>query len=140
MKAGTLLVVLLAGCASMGTDVNVAKDSWHGATFDAVVSRWGTPTRSTTLADGREARTWVSEHAASGGSYFPSIGVFGGSGGGGTVTTGERYQVRAKISMLFREANLHEDRQTEEGRVKAGQLRAEANGLNEGLKSQRRAS
>src|SRR3972149_8447419 len=82
MKAGVLLVVFLAGCASLGTDVNVAKGSWQGATFDAVVSRWGTPARSTTLADGREARTWVSEEAY-GGSYFPSIGVFGGSGGSG---------------------------------------------------------
>lgn len=110
MKAGALLVVLLAGCASLGTDVNVAKDSWHGATFDAVVARWGTPTRSTTLADGREARTWVSEEAF-GGSYFPSIGVFGGSGGygvgGGVVMDlpgmgGGRGQVRCERTLFFR--------------------------------------
>ncbi len=91
MKFGTLFVILLAGCASTGVDVNVAKDSWHGATYDAVVSRWGTPTRSTTLADGREARTWVSDDAGRGGSYFPSVGVFGGSGGmgvGGSVIMG----------------------------------------------------
>ena len=83
MKAGALFVILLAGCASLGTDVNVARDSWQGATYDAVVSRWGTPVRSTTLTDGREARTWVTEDAMSRGSYFPSIGVFGGSGGMG---------------------------------------------------------
>ena len=50
------------------------------------------------------------------------------------MSRGERYQIRAKISMLYREANLFEDRQSEEGRVKAQALRAEANTLNEGLR------
>ncbi len=50
------------------------------------------------------------------------------------MTRGERYAVRAKISMLYREANLFEDRQSEEGRMKAQALRAEANDLNEGLR------
>ena len=103
-------MVFLAGCASLGTGVNVAKDSWQGATFDAVVSRWGTPARSTTLADGREARTWVSEEAY-GGSYFPSIGVFGGSGGSGVGAGvmmdlpgmgGGRGQVRCERTLFFR--------------------------------------
>ena len=80
-------MVLLAGRASLGTDVNGARDSWQGTTYDAVVSRWGTPVRSLTLADSREARTWVSEHAVSGGSYFPSVSVFGGSGGIGVGTS-----------------------------------------------------
>ena len=117
MKAGTLLVVLLAGCASVGTDVNVAKDSWQGATFDAVVSRWGTPARSTTLADGREARTWVSVDAASGGTYFPSVGVYGGSGGigvGTSVTMGlpgmgaGGGQVRCERTLFFRDERVVE--------------------------------
>lgn len=51
------------------------------------------------------------------------------------MTRGERYQVRAKISMLYREANLFEDRQSEEGRTKAQALRFEANALNDGLKA-----
>jgi hypothetical protein len=50
------------------------------------------------------------------------------------MTRGERYQVRAKISMLHREANLFEDRQSEEGRMKAQELRREANALNEELR------
>jgi len=50
------------------------------------------------------------------------------------MTVGERYQVRAKISMLFREANLFEDRQTEEGRVKARELRQQADAMNEELR------
>ena len=56
------------------------------------------------------------------------------------MSKGERYQVRAKISMLYREANLFEDRATEQGRVKAQELRREANELNEMLKSTRRMS
>lgn len=50
------------------------------------------------------------------------------------MTRGERYAVRVKISMLYREANLFEDRQSEEGRMKARALRAQANELNEELK------
>jgi hypothetical protein len=50
------------------------------------------------------------------------------------MSKGERYQVRTRISMLYREANLFEDRQSEAGRMKAAELRREANDLNEGLK------
>jgi hypothetical protein len=53
------------------------------------------------------------------------------------MTRGERYQVRAKISMLYREANLFEDRQSEAGRVRAAELRREADALKEGLKTRR---
>lgn len=53
------------------------------------------------------------------------------------MTRGERYQIRAKISMLCREANLFEDRQTDEGRAKAQQLRATAYMLNDELKAAR---
>lgn len=56
------------------------------------------------------------------------------------MTRGERYQVRAKISTLYREANLFEDRQSETGRMKAQELRQEADTLNEGLKMTRRAA
>jgi hypothetical protein len=51
------------------------------------------------------------------------------------MTRGERYQVRVKISMLYREANLFEDRESEAGRMKAADLRREANTLNEKLKT-----
>ena len=53
------------------------------------------------------------------------------------MTTGERYQIRAKISMLFRQANLVEDRQTDDGRIRAMALRQEANDLNESLKGRK---
>lgn len=53
------------------------------------------------------------------------------------MTRGERYQIRAKISMLYREANLFEDRQSEAGRVKARELRMEANKMNTELKERK---
>lgn len=56
------------------------------------------------------------------------------------MTRGERYQIRAKISMLLREANLFEDRQSEEGHKKAAQLRATAYMMNDELKASRRAA
>jgi hypothetical protein len=75
-----LLISLLAGCATTA-DIDSAKTTWHGATYDQVVSRWGTPVRQTTLSDGAQVYTWITE---GGGGGFPgSVGVFGGSGGGG---------------------------------------------------------
>lgn len=49
------------------------------------------------------------------------------------MSRGERYQIRAKISMLHREANLFEDRKSDAGRVEALKLRQEANELNDEL-------
>lgn len=76
-----VILALLTGCASNGVTPDEARISWNGADYDTVVSQWGTPVRATTLADGREARTWVSDAPASGGGFFPSFGLFGGSGG-----------------------------------------------------------
>ena len=50
------------------------------------------------------------------------------------MTRGERYKVRVEISMLYREANQHEDRMTDEGRIRAMECRHRANELNETLK------
>jgi hypothetical protein len=73
-----LALTLLAGCAS----IEKARDSWQGAHYDEVISRWGAPYRSTKLADGSPVHTWVAEGGYSGGPAT-SIGIFGGSGGGG---------------------------------------------------------
>jgi hypothetical protein len=65
-------------------DLEQAKSSWQGATYDEMVARWGPPARSTALADGRQTHTWTSQEApvrASGPSV--GIGVFGGGGGSG---------------------------------------------------------
>ena len=78
----TLLgLALAAGCATIA-DVDKAKASWHGATYDEVVAAWGQPTTQTTLQDGVQAYTWISQGAV-GSGYGSSVGVFGGSGGGG---------------------------------------------------------
>ncbi len=74
-----LSIVLAAGCATMA-DMDRAKGTWLGSSYDEVVSRWGVPARQTVLSDGAQVYTWVSER---GGGYPASAGVFGGSGGGG---------------------------------------------------------
>jgi hypothetical protein len=78
------VAALLVGCASTSdTDVPAATETWKGTSYDDVVARWGVPARSTKLADGRDAYTWVSETFVSRPAFFPSIGVFGGSGHSG---------------------------------------------------------
>ena len=81
------LVLLAAGCASTPKgDIVAARSSWNGATYDEVLARWGTPVRSTKTSDGRDVYTWTSEKIASRGSIWPSLGIFGGSGGVGVGT------------------------------------------------------
>lgn len=60
------------------------RSSWQGASYEEVVRAWGAPGRSTALAEGREAHTWVSQEPPTyrGGPTL-GVGVFGGSGGGG---------------------------------------------------------
>ena len=87
MRFALVILLLLAGCASTPQgDVTTAQSSWQGATYEDVVRSWGAPTRSAKLADGREAHTWVSETVAPRAAIWPSIGIFGGSGGIGFGT------------------------------------------------------
>ena len=84
-----LLVSILAGCAGTpggDADVGSARTSWQGASYEDIVRSWGAPARTTKLPDGRDAHTWVSESVASRASIWPSIGIFGGSGGVGFGT------------------------------------------------------
>jgi hypothetical protein len=84
MRYLTVILVLLAGCATTTeADVATARSSWDGASYDDVVRSWGTPVRTTRLSDGRDAYTWLSESVSSRGAIYPSIGIFGASGGGG---------------------------------------------------------
>lgn len=115
MRVSTVLVVLLAGCATLGNDIYVAKKSWYGARYEDVVSRWGTPVRHTTFSDGRFVYTWESESSASGGTLFPSISVFGGSGGVGVgVGTGAIFgsggyeRVRCERTLIFKDGRVVE--------------------------------
>jgi hypothetical protein len=81
-----IAIGLLAGCSTVTVEqeLDQAKNSWQGASYDEVVGRWGPPARSTTLSDGRQTHTWTSQEAPVR-PYGPSVGVgvFGGSGGGG---------------------------------------------------------
>ena len=77
-------LLLLAGCATVEQEFTEVKDAWQGASYEEAVTRWGPPARSTTLADGRQTHTWVSQEAPiSGGGPQVGVGVFGGSGGSG---------------------------------------------------------
>jgi hypothetical protein len=81
VNARALVLLLLAGCATQQADLSPTQASWQGVSYEVAVAQWGVPTRSTLLADGRDARTWVSETSFGGGTWFPSIGIFGGSRG-----------------------------------------------------------
>ena len=119
MRIATLMVVLLAGCATSGGEFTEARDSWDGATYDEVVLRWGTPARSTKLSDGRDVYTWVSESVGSRGSVHPSIGISAGSGGGIGIGTGIMFgsgggePVRCERTLIFKAGRV--DEQTWEG-------------------------
>jgi opacity protein-like surface antigen len=76
-----LAAAALAGCATTA-DIEKAKTTWHGATYDEVVARWGVPSRQTTLSDGSQVYSWSSE-GGGGGYSGSSVGIFGGSGGVG---------------------------------------------------------
>ena len=77
-----LTLASVSGCAS----IEKAKTSWQGASYEEVVSRWGASTRHTTLAEGRQVHTWVTEGGYAGPGPA-SVGVFGGSGGVGVGTS-----------------------------------------------------
>ncbi len=84
MKARLLILALLGGCATGPVDYSATRDSWQGATYETAVAQWGQPTHISALPDGRNAYTWFSQSNGGGGSWYPSVGVFGGSRGVGT--------------------------------------------------------
>lgn len=82
-----LAIAFLSGCATMA-DVDKARGTWHGATYDEVVARWGVPARQTSLSDGSQVYSWVSESGGGGYSGGTSVGIAGGSRGGVGVGVG----------------------------------------------------
>ena len=114
MRISALIAMLLAGCATMGFDVDGAKQSWQGARYEDVVGRWGAPSRHTSFNDGRHVYTWDSEQTTSTGSVSPAISIFGGTGvglgvgigvGGGT---GGYDRVRCERTMIFKDGVVSE--------------------------------
>ena len=78
--AAAALAALLAACATTPPDMAGTRASWQGTAYDDVVRLWGAPHRSTTLSDGRPAHTWVNEVNTQRGTFYPSVGIFGGGG------------------------------------------------------------
>ena len=100
---------VLAGCstASLEQELDQAKQSWQGATYDEVVARWGPPARSTKLAPEGETHSWISQEAPVV-PYGPSVGVgvFGGSGGGGGVGVGIGFPFGTTVNPATCERNI----------------------------------
>jgi hypothetical protein len=108
-----VLLAIVSGCANLERDLGEAKASWLGAGYDEVVLRWGTPARSTKLSEGRDAYTWVSDGAVSRGTLWPSIGIFGGSGGVGigtgvTMGPGGGEPARCERTLVFKDGRVVE--------------------------------
>jgi len=79
------LAALLAACAT-AQDVENAKSSWIGATYEDVLRVWGAPAASTQTNDGRYWYTWITQ-----GSPQPASSVgfsLGGISFGGRGATG----------------------------------------------------
>ena len=114
LTAAVAGLIVLTACATNGTlpaGTSAARSSWNGATYDEVVASWGVPARTTKLSDGRDAYTWVSETVERRGSLWPSLGIFGGSGGvsigtGVTMGPGGGELVRCERTLFFREARV----------------------------------
>jgi hypothetical protein len=122
LPSASLILALLVGCShvTVEQEQEQAKSSWVGATYDEMVTRWGPPTRSATLSDGRQTHTWTSQEGpVRAGGPSVGIGVFGGGGGGGSVGVGIGFPfggtVNAPIcerTVTFQEGKLSEQNWT----------------------------
>jgi hypothetical protein len=110
-KRGILVLsacaLTLAACATPVGEVDDARASWQGASYDDAVLAWGAPARTTKLSDGRPAHTWVSETRVARGVVYPSIGIFGGTWGSGVgagvgIGSGGSELVRCERTLVFK--------------------------------------
>jgi hypothetical protein len=122
VPSSLVFAALLAACATVGVEQEVqeARQSWEGATYDDVVARWGPPARSATPAEGTQVHTWVSQEPPVRGSG-PSVGVgvFGGSGVGTGVGVGIGFPFGATVNpsacertLTFKDGQLAEQQWT----------------------------
>ncbi len=104
--------LLLMGCATTSVDIAPVRNAWMGASYEDVVSRWGTPVRSTSFNDGRFVYTWINEGVAPRSAIWPSIGVSAGSGMGVgigvgvTSAPGRDAQVTCERTLIFRDGRV----------------------------------
>ena len=118
----SLILALLVGCShvTVEQEFDQAKSSWLGANYDEMVTRWGPPTRSATLSDGRQTHTWISQEGPiRAGGPSVGVGVFGGGGGGGGVGVGFGFPFGAtqnppicERTVTFQEGKLSEQNWT----------------------------
>ena len=98
----------LSGCATPRTDITPVRNAWLGARYEEVVTKWGTPVRSTSFDDGRLIYTWFSEGMTQRSSMLPSIGVSAGSGMGVDIGigvnsgTGREAYVTCERTLIFK--------------------------------------
>lgn len=74
-RTAVFILCVVAGCAS-DRELNAARDSWRGASYDQVVAAWGAPAK--TVSD---SHTWTSDplvHRSGGG---PGGAFFGAETG-----------------------------------------------------------
>ncbi len=104
--------LIIAGCAA--TNGGTVRDAWLGATYEEVVTRWGTPVRSTAFNDGRQVYTWHSDGVVPRSSVWPSIGVSAGSGMavgigvGVTAGASREVPVSCERTLIFRQGRVVE--------------------------------
>ena len=117
LNAQALALAVLAGCATEPIDYSTTRNGWQGAPYETVVAQWGAPANNTVLADGRYVYSWFSQAGGSGGGggWYPSIGIFGGSGGVGvgvgtgiTLGQGGGDFVRCERTLYFKEGRVVE--------------------------------
>lgn len=93
--AGSLLLSV-AACAAIDTELSAARQSWRGATYDQVVAAWGPPARSA-----NDSHTWVSEdrvpQAQRSGGGAGGV-IFGGGSDGATA--------RCERTLVIRDARV----------------------------------
>ena len=79
-----VLAALLAACAT-AQDVEHARSSWQGATYEDVLRAWGAPARSAVTADNRYWYTWeTAAYPQPGSSVGFGLGGMRIGGGGAT--------------------------------------------------------
>jgi len=111
--AGVIVAVLAGGCAAMEEDYSAARNSWQGASYEAVIAQWGQPARHTLLADGRNVYTWSSQQGGGSGTWFPSVGIAGGDatsslgvGTGVALNQGAGDPLRCERTLYFKEGRV----------------------------------
>jgi hypothetical protein len=111
--AATLLcaALQLSGCVTT-TSVAPIRNAWLGASYEEVVSRWGTPVRSTSFNDGRLVYTWLSEGSAPRGAMHPLVGLSASSGSGVGIGIGfapgadRDARITCERTMIFQDARV----------------------------------